>query len=484
MRDAKDRSEGNHDDTIFSIKLHITNNYTTPITTTTMRRFSAATATTLYAFCLLPTASYSLHLPVTKKSANPQHHPRPTKSSSSSSSSRNLISVPSITPSSSSLPFVESVVEQRVEESDSSSSSYQYTSFTILPLSSATTTASSLQKRVVPRLSEPQIWKLALAGSIATLVSDIAMHPMDCIKTLQQTEEGIGLSMIDAAHTIYHTMGGLTGFTRGFLTWGICDALGGALKFSTYEGLKRQIQQQIILSVGSGSGSSHQNDGSDDASSASPPPPHSNNNIVIFVLAAISFVASSIITVPGEVLKQHLQMGHYPGCFEALWTIVDTQGVTGLYTGYDGVLLRDTPYTALELGLYDVFKNLYLRRLKNKSMYHQDYENDAMTLQSSEQILIAGFTGGVAGLLTAPFDTIKTKATIDFVGCSFWDAAMLTIHDHGPEGLFCGAAARVAWLMPVTAIYLPLYDLIKTTIQEHPENIITVINWPPKTRSK
>jgi hypothetical protein len=97
------------------------------------------------------------------------------------------------------------------------------------------------------------------------------------------------------------------------------------------------------------------------------------------------------------------------------------------------------------------------------------HQTDEMTttLQTSEQTLIAGFTGAVAGLLTAPFDTIKTKATLDFVGCSFWDSAMLTIHDHGVEGLFCGAAARVAWLMPVTAIYLPLYDMIKTTIQKH-----------------
>jgi Mitochondrial carrier protein len=69
--------------------------------------------------------------------------------------------------------------------------------------------------------------------------------------------------------------------------------------------------------------------------------------------------------------------------------------------------------------------------------------------------------------LTTPFDTVKTKATLDFVGCSFWDSAMLTIQDHGPEALFCGAAARVAWLIPVTAIYLPTYDLIKTKVQEH-----------------
>ena len=132
-----------------------------------------------------------------------------------------------------------------------------------------------------------------------------------------------------------------------------------------------------------------------------------------------------------------------------------------MYKGYDGVLFRDVPYTALELSLYDMFKNAYVSRIQRNN-------DDAVAteLQTSEKIVIAGLTGGLAGLLTTPFDTIKTKAVIDFVGLSFWDSAMLTIENHGPEALFCGAAARVAWLVPVTAIYLPMYDFIKSKIQE------------------
>ena len=43
---------------------------------------------------------------------------------------------------------------------------------------------------------------------------------------------------------------------------------------------------------------------------------------------------------------------------------------------------------------------------------------------------------------------------------------MLAMEEHGPEALFAGALARVAWLAPVTAIYLPTYDFIKNTIQQ------------------
>ena len=313
-----------------------------------------------------------------------------------------------------------------------------------------------LQKRTLLLRSESQspapivpivpIWQLALAGTLATLISDISMHPLDCIKTLQQSEEGTGLTMVTAAQVIYTQLGGLAGFTKGFLTWGVCDGLGGALKFSTYEGLKRQFQRII------------DDDNNNNVVSDGTSP----MNVALFALAAVSFLASSIVTVPGELLKQHLQMGHYNGCFDAVWDIVQTKGFAGLYTGYDGVLLRDVPYTAMELGLYDLFKTIYMATNDE----NVDCDANINSLQTSEQILLAGLTGGIAALVTTPFDTIKTKmmVDVDYIGHSFWDCALLTIQEHGPGGLFCGALARVAWLVPVTAIYLPTYDYIKNKI--------------------
>lgn len=319
---------------------------------------------------------------------------------------------------------------------------------------------------------EPAIWKLALAGSLATLISDVSMHPLDCIKTLQQTEEGMGLSMVAAATVICTHLGGPSAFFRGMVTWGVCDAIGGALKFSTYEGLKRSaLQWQHHPSTTT---THWEGKGTDIPSSSSSSPEIAKT--FLFALAGISFVVSSVITVPGELLKQHLQMGHYVGCFDAVGSILDTDGLAGLYYGYDGVLLRDVPYTAMELGLYDLLKGLYIsyqRRRRQQQLHHrrigsddeqqQHQHNDDETLQSVERMVIAGLTGGIAGLLTTPLDTVKTKLMVDmdFVGMSFWDAACTTVDHHGPEALFCGSLARVAWLVPVTAIYLPTYDFIK-----------------------
>ena len=275
------------------------------------------------------------------------------------------------------------------------------------------------------------VLKLALAGSIATVISDMSMHPIDCIKTLQQSNEGIGLSIVQAAQFIYTELGGVPGFYKGFFTYAVCDATAGALKFSTYEVLKRQVksmfpkEEQVLLL-----------------------------NAVLFVCAAVAFVASSVIAVPGELLKQQLQMGHYSSLFDAVTSIWESCGVLGYFAGYSGVFLRDVPYTALELGMYDLIKSLYLSRQTDASK----------TLKPSDEIMAAAITGGISGYITTPLDTIKTKMVVDshdYLGGGFLDTLTSTIHDYGLSSLFAGGTARVAWLVPLTAIYLPTYDFLK-----------------------
>jgi hypothetical protein len=280
------------------------------------------------------------------------------------------------------------------------------------------------------------------------MVSDVAMHPIDCIKTLQQSDEGMGLSMLGAAQGIFGG-DGLQGFYRGFGAYAACDAVAGAIKFGTYESLKRSVEQYL--------------------------PPTNNKNLLtaaLFACAALSSVTSSVIAVPGELLKQQLQMGHYTGCWEAASSIWEAQGLAGFYQGYDGVFLRDVPYTAMELGLYDLFKTMYQSsQTTTSSQPPQDDENEnhcsqANKLQTSVQIVLAGLTGGIAGYLTTPLDTIKTKLMVDsaYAHSNVWNAFMTTIHDHGLESVTCGAAARVLWMAPLCAIYLPAYDFFKQQV--------------------
>jgi len=57
------------------------------------------------------------------------------------------------------------------------------------------------------------------------------MHPIDCIKTLQQSTEGRGLSMIGASQKILQKSGP-AGFFSGVGTYVVSDGLAGSVKFS------------------------------------------------------------------------------------------------------------------------------------------------------------------------------------------------------------------------------------------------------------
>ncbi len=258
------------------------------------------------------------------------------------------------------------------------------------------------------------------------------MHPIDCIKTLQQSNAGAGLSMVGASRTIFKTQG-LGGFYSGVGTYVGADGIAGSIKFATYEAIKGAIKKVLPK---------------DEAKA------DAVEKWSLFAAAGAAFIASSVVLVPGELIKQRLQMGQIPSVAAGIKQIWTQEGPLGFFTGYAGVCYRDVPYTMLELGLYDNLKSLYLK-YKNRS-------NAQAKPSQIDEIVCAAFTGGITGYLTNPLDIVKTKIMTDSaLYTGFPDAFRKQVAAGGVSSLFQGGAARVMWLMPFTAIYLPVYEEIK-----------------------
>jgi len=274
---------------------------------------------------------------------------------------------------------------------------------------------------------------LAFSGAFATMIGDIALHPIDCIKTFQQSNNGMGFTMVGATKHILQNHG-IGGLFNGLGPYVLSDACAGAIKFASYEALKRWVHIHVSPDyVGS----------------------------AIFGCAALAFLASSVVLVPGELIKQRLQMNQAASIGEGITNIWKTEGVKGLFTGYTGVCLRDIPYTMLELGLYDTFKRAYVTVRNRKS-------DKKKPLSQIDEILAAAVTGGITGYLTNPLDLIKTKLMVDTtLYTGFHDCLIQTLQQKGIPSLFQGGCARVAWLMPFTAIYLPVYDFVKRQMKDY-----------------
>lgn len=286
---------------------------------------------------------------------------------------------------------------------------------------------------------------LAVAGATATMVGDVIMQPMDCIKTLQMSEQGSGLNIVSAAKHIVREHG-FGGFYAGSLVYCLSDGVAGSLKFVTFEALKRKCNITW---------SNNENDCRKQAKH-----PH-HDGVVLFLCAAIAGLVYVGAIVPGELIKQKLQMGQISSLSEGIVNIWANSGWMGFFTGFTGVCLRAVPYTMIELGLFDLIQRWYT---VVTIATRQKQQKQQQQLSHEELIAIASVVGGIAGYITTPLDNIKTKIMLSSSSSSskgIMSCAYNIVESNGVWSLFDGGVARVAWLMPFTAIYLPLYESIK-----------------------
>jgi len=128
------------------------------------------------------------------------------------------------------------------------------------------------------------------------------------------------------------------------------------------------------------------------------------NQISLFFVAAVAgdMVGSTVLT-PGEVVKQKVQAGVFKDPLEACIKIFKTQGIRGFYQGYTSLVARDVPFRAIQLPLYETFKQAYA---DCRCMGSQD---GVGPLQAS---LLGAASGMIGAALTNPIDVIKTQMMV------------------------------------------------------------------------
>ena len=96
-----------------------------------------------------------------------------------------------------------------------------------------TENVSKIQSRKAPIAAvESTIVDLAIAGALAAVVGDVVLHPIDCIKTIQQSDAGFGLNLVDASKYIWKNFG-IQGFYSGLAPYLAGDSIGSAVKLCT-----------------------------------------------------------------------------------------------------------------------------------------------------------------------------------------------------------------------------------------------------------
>lgn len=260
-----------------------------------------------------------------------------------------------------------------------------------------------------------------IAGGAAGTAVDVALFPLDTIKTRLQSAEG------------FFKSGGFRGVYRGLLSAAAGSAPTAAVFFITYEGIKDLAKAHEPL-LFHGTPSSMQLAG------------------VHMFAASVGETASCLLRVPVDNVKQKLQAGLYHRTRDALRG-VSRHGVRGFYDGFLSTLWREIPFVLIQFPMYEWFKVLW---------------GDARECPPTpfEASICGGVSGAVAGAFTTPMDVVKTRIILgkDRAGVPYTkilDTLKRVYGEGGVRVLFSGCAPRVVWMTIGGVFYFGAYESVK-----------------------
>jgi solute carrier family 25 (mitochondrial S-adenosylmethionine transporter), member 26 len=302
--------------------------------------------------------------------------------------------------------------------------------------------AARTARRAPPSRAAATGWRLAAAGGAAGAFTNVLLFPLDTAKTLRQADPARFSGALPALRAVLATRG-IAGVYAGIAPALFGSALSSALYFSTYEFVRRRVAER-------------------QAAKRWRAP-------INALAAACGNVASSILFVPKEVVKQRMQAAADVNSVRfvgAAVNLVQTDGFVGLYRGYKATLLRNIPSTMLRFVLYEEAKLALMHLHARRRHATQQPVNKAALpspLSPLEHLGAGAVSGAIASAITTPMDVIKTRFATARVapGAGIVRVASDIVKERGVAGLYVGIRPRVLWSALFAAIGFSSYELAK-----------------------
>ena len=243
-----------------------------------------------------------------------------------------------------------------------------------------------------------------IAGGVAGLFTDIALFPLDTVKTRLQQPNRSAFQW--------------RGLYQGLGPAALAAAPSAAIFFGTYEFMKRQLSSADVLSQGSA--------------------------------AAVAEVAACLFKVPFEVVKQRMQVEGGKRGSAIIRDIWIREGIRGCYSGFTATVLREVPFGFIQMPVYELLKREVIAR-KNL--------NDKK-LTSIEACICGATAGGIAAAVTCPIDVWKTRLMLGSKNVSIFSIAK----NEGFQALFAGLTPRVLWISVGGSIFFGAYEFVSCLV--------------------
>ena len=241
------------------------------------------------------------------------------------------------------------------------------------------------------------------AGSGARAVAQTCLHPIDVMRTRLQAK---GITSALTPRT----------FLKGITPQFALAIPAGALQFTCYEWAKERFARR-----------------------------HMTGALPEMSCGAFGALGASLVLVPKEVLKQRVQADVYPNVVAGVRTLMRTEGPRGLYRGYFATISRDVPWNALSFMFFGQLKTTY------ESIAGRAPGN-------REKLALGALAGTTAAVIMTPVDVVKTRLMTGGGAGGIAGTFAAIVNEEGAAALMKGVVPRVAFLAPLAAITLSLYE--------------------------
>lgn len=343
-------------------------------------------------------------------------------------------------------------------------------------------------------------------------LTNTLLHPLDTVKTVRQSNPTAFKGLAPTIVAILRSRGP-AGLYLGIVPALLGSSVSTALYFSMYELVKHRMSSAFPRAW-------------NDRRSRVP---------LTAVSAACGNVASSIVFVPKEVIKQRLQFSgqqlqsgvssiagttvvqrqvHVGDVIQQLYNSsragsssgsavsgmaagagAGTQsatatagavakmashigGIGAFYRGYKATLLRNIPSAMIRFAAYEEFK-MILKRMSDKKNKRDGNNGQQLSPQQQpmkpHQLVLAGsMAGALSSACTTPMDVVKTRLATGIIppGTSLPAAFTSIVKRDGVQGLFVGIRPRMLWAALFAAVGFTSYEMCKALLTGQPSPFV------------
>lgn len=113
-----------------------------------------------------------------------------------------------------------------------------------------------------------------------------------------------------------------------------------------------------------------------------------NENLINVFGGMGAEILANTVRTPFEVVKQQMQLGIHGGLAKTFKGIFAARGLKGFYAGYTSMLLREIPYSCIQMPIYESMKR---NTRKRKGLGPK--ENKFTAFENAVHAMVAGGTG-------------------------------------------------------------------------------------------